>query len=108
MLSVARIIGKILILVLLAGAIGGCFGRSTKIQAPTALSYPIAQWVLTVGEFVVIPAPVIIGDAPDHWSVDPPLPAGLALNPQTGDISGTPLEPCPSNFFTITASNFGG
>ncbi len=108
MLSVARIIGKILILVLLAATIGGCFGRSTKIQAPTALSYPIAQWVLTVGELVVIPAPVIIGDAPDHWSVDPPLPAGLALNPETGDISGTPLEPCPANFFTITASNFGG
>ena len=108
MLSEARIIGKILILVLLAALIGGCFGRSTKIQAPTAISYPTAEWVLVVGEPVEIPAPATEGDAPEHWSVEPALPLGLTLDTGTGIISGIPLEECPASFFTITATNFGG
>ncbi|MGE4620116.1 MAG: Ig domain-containing protein [Planctomycetota bacterium] len=109
MLSEARLLGKILILALLAASLGGCFGRSTKISAPLALSYPTAEWVLVVGEAVEIPAPLLLeGDAPDQWNVEPALPAGLTLNSSTGVIQGTPLETCPSNFFTITASNFGG
>ncbi|MEC9476512.1 MAG: Ig domain-containing protein [Planctomycetota bacterium] len=108
MLSDARIIGKVLILTLLTASMAGCFGRSTKIQAPTAVSYPTAEWVLIVGEPVVIAAPLIEGDAADHWSVEPALPAGLSLDSRTGVISGTPTEVCPSNFFTVTATNFGG
>lgn len=108
MLSEARLLGKILILALLAAALGGCFGRSTTIQTPTALSYPTSELVLVVGVSVVIPAPLLVGDAPDHWSVEPALPSGLALDPETGDISGTPLEQSPPILFSITATNFGG
>lgn len=108
MLTDARFIGKFLILALIAASLGGCFGRSTKIQAPTALSYPTAEWVLIIDVRVEIPAPLLEGDAADHWSVEPALPSGLSLDPQTGIISGIPTEVCPANFFTVTASNFGG
>jgi hypothetical protein len=30
------------------------------------------------------------GIQPVNWSVDPPLPDGLSLNPATGEISGIP------------------
>ncbi len=104
----SRLIGQILLLALMTATIGGCFGRTSKITAPVALSYPSAEWVLTVGEPVLIPAPLVEGDAPDLWTVTPDLPTGLALDPESGDISGTPEEACPSSFFTITASNYGG
>ena len=104
----SRLIGKILLLAVMTATIGGCFGRSTKIAAPTALSYPIAEWVLTVGQFAEIAAPIVLGDAPDIWTVAPTLPLGLSIDSITGVISGTPEQECPPNFFTITASNFGG
>ena len=106
--SSTSLIGKLLLMAVLTAIIGGCFGRSTKIMAPTALSYPTAEWVLTVGEPVIIPAPLVEGDAPDVWSVTPQLPQGLTLDSKSGLITGTPAESCPSAFFTITASNFGG
>ncbi len=106
--SSTSFIGKMLLMAVFTALIGGCFGRSTKIMAPTALSYPTAEWVVTVGEPVIIPAPLIEGDAPDLWVVTPELPLGLTLDSKSGIISGTPGESCPSAFFTITASNYGG
>ena len=41
----------------------------------------------------------------DSYSINPPLPAGLTLDPQSGMISGTPMEGRNSAVYTVTASN---
>jgi len=42
------------------------------------------------------------------YSVSPALPAGLVMNVNTGEISGTPTELLTNTTFTITARNSGG
>lgn len=42
------------------------------------------------------------------WSVDPPLPTGLSLDPGTGVISGTPQDGAPLADYTVTAANENG
>jgi len=41
------------------------------------------------------------GVAPLHWAVVPPLPAGLSLDPDTGEISGTPTAASPKASYTF-------
>ncbi|MAJ28266.1 hypothetical protein CBD41_02470, partial [bacterium TMED181] len=108
MLISSRIYIKFCLLVCATLMLGGCFGRSTKIQAPAPFSYPQADYVLTVGEAVDIPAPVVTGAEIESWSVEPELPLGLELDTTDGSISGIPQQSCPRNFFAITATNFGG
>ncbi|CAE7351168.1 ANKRD50 [Symbiodinium sp. CCMP2456] len=44
-----------------------------------------------------------------HYDIQPPLPTGLSLDPQTGVISGTPTELLPRpEIFLVTATNGGG
>ncbi|MGB1397236.1 MAG: Ig domain-containing protein, partial [Planctomycetota bacterium] len=103
-----RILAKFCLLVCASLILGGCFGRSTKIQAPAPFSYPQVDYTLTVGEPIDIPAPPVLGAAIDSWSVEPELPAGLEFDSTNGSISGIPTEACPRHFFAITATNFGG
>lgn len=42
------------------------------------------------------------------YSIVPNLPDGLALNPVTGEISGTPTQASPMTDYTITATNASG
>jgi hypothetical protein len=42
------------------------------------------------------------------FSASPPLPDGLSLNPNTGEISGTPSSVLRETHFTITATNAAG
>ena len=42
------------------------------------------------------------------WSIAPALPAGLALNLATGEISGTPTSASMSAAYKVTAQNSGG
>jgi autotransporter-associated beta strand protein len=50
------------------------------------------------------------GGAPTNFSVSPALPAGLTLNPITGEITGTPttLSGVPATNYVVTASNSCG
>jgi len=58
-----------------------------------------------------------IADAGNHlirrisltgYSIDKSLPTGLAFDPTTGIISGTPAVVSPATIYTITAYNIGG
>jgi len=64
--------------------------------------------VLTTGQSVHV-APATLGPPVLVYSSSPPLPAGLALDPRTGVITGTAPDrgtPVPESF-TITASGPG-
>ncbi|GEM_PF-3131288 len=44
-------------------------------------------------------------DPPDEWTVNPALPAGISLNPNTGALSGTATTPSTGTY-TFTATKF--
>jgi hypothetical protein len=89
-------------------------------------AYAAAKWG-TPNLFTESPAPVVTayaapggavgniysyvfaasGDVPITWSRTGALPAGLALNPSTGELSGTPTTAATYNF-TVTATNAAG
>ena len=48
------------------------------------------------------------GGAVDSYSISPDLPAGLSINTDTGEISGTPASPASAQIYIITATNDGG
>ncbi len=75
---------------------------------PTGLAYtgPITG---TVGAALMPLVPTFSGDA-DGFSVSPPLPAGLMLDPATGIVSGTPTSARLPLVYTVAASSsvYGG
>jgi uncharacterized repeat protein (TIGR01451 family) len=75
--------------------------------APSSLTYATNPAVYTLNT-AVTNAPVSSGGAVVAWSVSPPLPQGLVLNPTTGVLSGTPTALLPATVFTVTAANSGG
>ena len=48
------------------------------------------------------------GGAVDSYSISPDLPAGLSIDPTTGEISGTPTAVAGEQIYTITATNTTG
>ena len=83
--------------------------------APAYLTYGTSSINATVGITVDKLPPMGLNVAPHasgavglHFSVSPPLPRGLSLNPTTGVISGTPLEEAASEQCTIIAANIFG
>lgn len=96
---------------LTAGCSGGGSGGggSTAIPpvAPSGLSYP-APGPLVVGVPIASLSPTLATGSADQYDVSPPLPAGLALDPVTGVIDGTPAASAPLSTYTITATNSAG
>ncbi len=78
------------------------------LQAPCDLSYPVALVITQVDEVLDPLMPTVGCGAVETFSIDPPLPAGLALDPATGGISGTALETAAPEIHTVTASNVTG
>lgn len=86
----------------------GCSGSDspTPTTPPSGLSYeaPVNYYVgLTIDTLL----PTLSGTA-DAYSVSPPLPAGLVLDPIYGWITGTPTVATPSASYTIRAANGAG
>jgi hypothetical protein len=76
------------------------------IPAPSALSYPSPQ-IYTVGSAIAPLNPTVTGSV-TGYSVLPALPAGLLLNPTSGQITGTPTAPALAGIYTIAAANGTG
>lgn len=104
---------RIVLLALLALAfLAGCGGAVTSTLSvesypPLSISYP-AFGPFMIG-FPINPiAPIIEGGTPSHWIVSPEFSQGVLLDPETGVISGTPLEIQTPTPYTIFAENSSG
>ena len=75
---------------------------------PTNLAYSPSTLTLTKGELMTSVMPTSSGGAVVSWAVSPALPAGLAIDSSTGEISGTPTSVTPIASYTVTATNSGG
>src|SRR5690349_8195375 len=76
------------------------------VAAPSGLTY-LSPQTFTLGTQITPLAPSVTGSV-TGYSVAPTLPAGLALNASTGQITGTPSAAAASAAYTITASNSSG
>lgn len=81
---------------------------SGAVVAPDSLRYPLVSALYTAGQQIPPNAPVTTGGEITQFSVDPSLPAGLSLNPQTGVISGAPGSSQPATPYTVTGANSAG
>jgi hypothetical protein len=87
-----------------------CGGSSSNANQgpPTNLTYSVNPAAYPVGTAIAQNAPTSSGGAVTSYAVAPSLPAGLALDPATGDIAGTPTAPTAQATYTVTASNAAG
>ena len=70
------------------------------------LTYSLSTVVYTVGKAIT---PLAVSNAvTGTYSVNPPLPAGLSLNSNSGTISGTPSAVTSTETYTVTASTAVG
>jgi hypothetical protein len=85
----------------------------TVVRPPSGLSYQYAPWHILVGDNTapntINNATISTGGLPSEtYSVAPALPAGLSLNPNTGQITGTALGLSASLAYRVTATNAYG
>ena len=76
--------------------------------APSSVTYNPSSFTLTKGTAMTTTTPTSSGGAVTSWSISPSLPAGLALDTSTGELSGTPTAVSSSTTYTVTATNAGG
>lgn len=102
-------LGLLLCGVLLAAGCGGGSGDggSTPGNPPEDLSYSTSFLLLDLDEAIVPLQPSVTGNV-GSYSVEPPLPAGLVLDPQTGVISGAPTAIAPRAEYILSATNSNG
>ncbi len=74
---------------------------------PTRLSYLLSSAIYTKDGEILTNTPTVNGSG-ITFSISPNLPAGLSLNPTSGDITGTPTIVRFSTNYTVTATNSGG
>jgi hypothetical protein len=77
-------------------------------QPPQMLTYSANPVVYITGKPIPPDTPSNEGGAAVSYAVAPPLPAGLALDTNTGVISGAPQVRSPASQYTVTATNSAG
>ena len=91
-----------LLLLLLVSCGGGGGGSSP----PVNLSYPQPS-AFVINQAITPLMPAVMGHV-TSYAVSPALPTGLALNSDTGVISGTPTAIAAKASYTVRAENLGG
>ena len=80
---------------------------TASVPAPTGLSYAAPTITATVGQPIAADTASCTGTV-TSYKIAPALPAGLALSPTTGAISGSPAAASALATFLVTASNQTG
>jgi hypothetical protein len=88
------------------GGGGGGGGSTPTMPAPSGLQYS-APPAFTIQQAIAPLTPTVTGQI-TSYSVNPALPAGLALSSSTGVISGTPTAIATAAAYTVTAANATG
>lgn len=100
-----------LALSLLAAALLACGSKTVAVAplaAPAGLAYTSADIAYTKGAAIAPNVPSSSGGAIAAYAVAPALPAGLALDPASGVIGGTPSAITARAPYVVTASNASG
>ena len=69
----------------------------------TGYAHPAAAY--RVGEAIEDNPPVLEGTSPVSFAIDPALPDGLSLDPDTGTIRGTPTAAHAKSTYTVSAQS---
>lgn len=78
-------------------------------ETPTSITYPnVISKTFQQNQPLSLPEPVITGGDVTSFTIDPTLPAGLSIDPETGVILGAPTGTFAPTIYTITASNENG
>lgn len=85
---------------------GGGIPSAPVLSTITTYASPTAAY--RVAEPIVANVPTMDGGVPESFSIDPALPSGLALDPTTGVITGTPTAEVAASTYTVTVSNGAG
>jgi hypothetical protein len=80
---------------------------AVAIASPANLTYAVPVVNDVLGTPMQPDGPTVTGTVAGY-SIDPALPAGLALDPSTGVLSGTPVSASPATVYTVTAENSSG
>jgi hypothetical protein len=84
---------------------GGKTSTTVSLEVVSAsISYRYSNYVFAPGAVAQTLSPVIGAVTFSSWSVSPPLPTGLTLDPTTGSISGLPTTATAATQYKITAS----
>ena len=75
---------------------------------PAGLAYSANPASYTVNTAIAANVPSSTGGTITSYAVSPPLPAGLALDPVTGVVSGTPTAETALAVYTVTGTNANG
>ena len=89
-----------------AGSTTFALSLTVNPAAPMNLTYASPQ-VVSRGRAIAPLLPMVTGSA-TSYAVSPALPAGLAIDPATGIITGTPTAEVAEAQYTVTASNVTG
>ena len=90
-----------------AGSPDSTFDLGIEIANPFIENYSLNPAVYQRGADIGANTPLLNGAAPDMFSVNPPLPDGLALDPNSGSITGIPSGFQDAADYVITASYNG-
>jgi N-acetylneuraminic acid mutarotase len=83
-------------------------GIADSLQPPDNLTYSQPVAIYPQGKVVAPNLPTATGGAITEFSVHPPLPEGLSLNTDSGEITGTPTTLQEEKLYTITGNNQDG
>jgi large repetitive protein len=80
----------------------------TVIDQPPTISYRNAAVIYARNQVAAPDSIILTGGAVTRYAVSPALPSGLALDTNTGVISGTPTGATASTNYIVTATGPGG
>ena len=93
-----------------APSVAGTSVVITILAAPAPDISPSVTALIATQAVAITPITIdaTAGGAVDSYSISPDLPAGLSINPSSGEISGTPTAVAGAQTYTITATNAAG